>query len=136
MEGHGGTGYIEEGVMPRIYRQSPLNSNWEGSGNVICLDVLRALAREPQSRDALLAELEGARGANAALDSQIEKVKSLLSAAPQETHARELVENIALALQGSVLVRSAPAFVSDAFCATRLCERPALSFGAYGAKID
>lgn len=68
MEAHGGAGYVEESVMPRLFRQEPLNSIWEGSGNVICLDVLRALAREPDSMAAFLHELEAARGAYAAID--------------------------------------------------------------------
>jgi len=136
MEAHGGAGYIEEGIMPRIYRQSPLNSIWEGSGNVICLDVLRALSREPQSRDVLIAELERARGANALLDQAIEQARSIMTNPPGEGRARRLVEEVALALQGAVLARTAPSFVIDAFCATRLSERISLSVGAYTANID
>jgi putative acyl-CoA dehydrogenase len=120
MEAHGGAGYIEEGVMPRIFRQSPLNSIWEGSGNVICLDVLRALSREPDSAQALIAEFETARGANPALDRAIDGAKHMLAHPVAESHARWLVETLALALQGAVLARTAPSSVSDGFCAARL----------------
>jgi len=136
MEAHGGAGYIEDGVMPRIYRQSPLNSIWEGSGNVVCLDVLRALLRDPRSAQVLVAELEVSRGTNRLLDRAVDDVKALLAGAPDEALARRYTETMALALQGAVLVRSAPDFVADAFCATRLCDRPGLSHGAIGAKID
>ncbi len=108
MEAHGGAGFIEEGVMPRIYRQSPLNSIWEGSGNVICLDVLRALAREPDTAPAFIAEIETARGAHAALDRAIDTAKDVLAAPHAEASARRLVETMALALQGAVLARMAP----------------------------
>ncbi len=137
MEAHGGAGYIEEGVMPRIFRQSPLNSIWEGSGNVICLDVLRAMGREPQSVMALVAELEGARGANANLDRAIDDVKDRLTPArANEMTARRVVETMALALQGAVLVRSAPSAISDAFCATRLADRPGMAYGALDTAVD
>jgi putative acyl-CoA dehydrogenase len=136
MEAHGGAGYVEEGVMPRIYRQSPLNSIWEGSGNVICLDVLRAMTREPDSVSAFLGEIEAARGAHAALDRKIDDVKAQLAHPSGETGARRLVETMALALQGAVLAKRAPDFVFDAFCATRLAEYPGLSYGALDAKID
>jgi putative acyl-CoA dehydrogenase len=136
MEAHGGAGYIEDGVMPRIYRQSPLNSIWEGSGNVVCLDVLRALQRDPRPAQVLVAELEAARGANRWLDRAVDEVKALLAATPEEALARRYTETMALTLQGAVLVRNAPDFVADAFCATRLCDRPGLSYGAIGAKID
>lgn len=136
MEVHGGAGYVEESVMARIYRQSPLNSIWEGSGNVVCLDVLRAIERDPRSTQALVAELEKLRGANAQLDRAINDVKTCLAGLPDEALARRLAETLALALQGAVLAQSAPDFVSDAFCATRLCDRPGLSYGAVGAKID
>jgi len=135
MEAHGGAGYVEESAMPRLFRQSPLNSIWEGSGNVICLDVLRAIAREPDAVPVLLAELEAARGGNAELDRSIDRIKDRLSA-PGESAARRLVENLALALQGSLLVRYAPAAVADAFCATWLTEDRALAYGASNAAID
>src|SRR5262249_40512402 len=79
MEAHGGAGYVEESVMPRIYRQSPLNSIWEGSGNVVCLDILRAMTRDPHSVQALMTELEPSRGANPLLDRAIDGVKACFS---------------------------------------------------------
>jgi putative acyl-CoA dehydrogenase len=136
MEVHGGVGFIEDGVMPRIYRQSPLNSIWEGSGNIVCLDILRAMERDPRSVQALVVELETARGANSGLDRAIDDAKAHLSGPPDEARARGLAETLALALQGAVLVHSAPHFVADAFCATRLRDRRGLSCGAIDTKID
>ena len=136
MEAHGGAGYVEESVMPRLFRQSPLNSIWEGSGNVICLDVLRAMMREPQAVPALVNELEGAHGENAALDAEIASLKDKLVQVPPESEARRIVERMALALQAATLVRHAPHFVADAFCATRLGDRPGFAYGAGGAAID
>jgi putative acyl-CoA dehydrogenase len=136
MEVHGGSGYIEDGVMTRIYRQSPLNSIWEGSGNVVCLDILRAIGRDRRSAEELVTELENSRGANRLLDRAIDDVKAMLAAPHDEAFARRLAETMALALQGAILVRNAPSFVSDAFCATRLCDHPGLSCGAMDAKID
>jgi putative acyl-CoA dehydrogenase len=136
MEVHGGAGYIEDGVMARVYRQSPLNSIWEGSGNVVCLDILRAMERDPHSAQALAVELERSRGADPLLDRAIDGVASLLASRPDEGSARRLAETLALALQGAALVANAPDFVAQAFCATRLADRPGLSYGAIDAKID
>lgn len=117
----GGNGYVEESGMPRLFRESPLNSVWEGSGNVQALDVLRALQREPQALNAFLGELGLTRGADHRLDGAI---KSLLTELADlegiEGRARRVVERMALVLQGSLLVRFAPTEVSDAFCASRL----------------
>ncbi len=135
MECHGGAGYIEESVLPRLFRQSPLNSIWEGSGNVICLDVLRALAREPQTAEALFTELDTARGAYSALDRAIDNAKASV-ATTTEPHARRLVEDLALALQGALLTRHTPNAVADAFMATRLGEEPWRTYGAFEATID
>jgi putative acyl-CoA dehydrogenase len=135
MECHGGAGYVEESVLPRLFRQSPLNSIWEGSGNVICLDVLRALAREPQTADALFAELDKSRGAHAALDRAIDKAKARL-ATVVEPQARRLVEALALALQAALLARHAPNAIADAFIATRLGDSPWRTYGAFDAEID
>jgi putative acyl-CoA dehydrogenase len=134
MECHGGAGYVEESTLPRLYRQSPLNSIWEGSGNVICLDVLRALAREPQTAEALFAELDAAKGAYPALDRSIENAKARL-AKTTEPHARRLVEDFALALQAALLARHAPKAVADAFMATRL-DNDWRTYGAFDAEID
>ena len=135
MECHGGAGYVEESALPRLFRQSPLNSIWEGSGNVICLDVLRALAREPESAAALFAELDAARGAYAALNRAIDTAKARLKSVT-EPHARMLVEELALALQGALLARHAPKPVADAFVATRLGDTPWRTYGAFDAEID
>ncbi|ELS51332.1 acyl-CoA dehydrogenase family protein [Streptomyces viridochromogenes] len=115
----GGNGYVEESGMPRHYREAPLLSIWEGSGNVNALDVLRALSREPGTADALFAELALAQGADARLDAAVTRLKGLLTGG-SEAGARRLVELMALTLQASLLVRHAPAPVADAFCATRL----------------
>ncbi|HEY3778376.1 MAG TPA: acyl-CoA dehydrogenase family protein [Rhizomicrobium sp.] len=136
MEVHGGSGYVEESVMPRIFRQSPLNSIWEGSGNVICLDVLRAMAREPESTTAFINEIEGARGAYSALDFAIGRTKDRLLQDPPEREARSIVEDMAIVLQGAIVARHAPPAVADAFCATRLSERPQFAYGASAAKTD
>jgi putative acyl-CoA dehydrogenase len=115
----GGNGYVEESGMPRLYRESPLNSIWEGSGNVICLDVLRALAKEPAAAEALLAEVREAGGADRRLDGHLDATEALLANAG-ESDARRLTESLALALQGALLVRHSPPPVADAFCASRL----------------
>src|SRR2546425_399716 len=131
----GGNGYVEESILPRLYREAPLNSIWEGSGNVICLDVLRALQKEPQARDAVVTELRLARGADRRLDAALDDVEARL-ASPDEAGARRLVESLALALQGSLLARHSPAPVSDAFCAARLRGDHGYAFGALPAGID
>jgi len=117
----GGNGFVEESGMPRIYREAPLNSIWEGSGNVICLDVLRAFAREPGTWDAILEELRLARGADARLDAHLRALEQdRVAAADVEADARRFVERLALALEGSLLVRSGSHAIADAFCAARL----------------
>ncbi|WGL50923.1 acyl-CoA dehydrogenase family protein [Nocardioides sp. BP30] len=121
----GGNGYVEESGLPLLYREAPLNSVWEGSGNVNALDVLRALSREPEALDAYLAEVGSARGANADFDRAIEDLLALLgtlmgSPDELESSARRLAGRMAAVLQGSLLVRHAPAEVADAFCASRL----------------
>jgi putative acyl-CoA dehydrogenase len=115
----GGNGYVEESGLPRLYREAPLNSIWEGSGNVSALDVLRVLQREPAAVAAFLAECELGRGADARLDAALDRLPALLEAASEED-ARRVTEHMALALQGSLLVRHAPPYISDAFCASRL----------------
>jgi putative acyl-CoA dehydrogenase len=121
MECLGGNGYVEESGMPRIYRELPLLSIWEGSGNVAALDALRAMAREPESVEQFFVEVELAAGADHRLDDAIAAVKKELSDQDEvELRARRLVEQLALVLQGSLLVQHAPAAVADAFCATRL----------------
>ncbi|HZR08823.1 MAG TPA: isovaleryl-CoA dehydrogenase [Myxococcales bacterium] len=130
-----GNGYVEESILPRLYREAPLNSIWEGSGNVICLDVLRALHKEPQSRDALIAELRLARGADRRLDAALDEVEAQL-AKPEERGARRLVESLAVALQASLLARHSPRAVADAFCATRVAGDHGYAFGTLPAGLD
>jgi putative acyl-CoA dehydrogenase len=121
MECHGGNGYVEESGMPRLYRESPLNSIWEGSGNVTALDVLRALTREPQAVQALFAEIEQAAGTDTRLDAAVSELKaSLADVATIELRARRVAEQIVLTLQGSLLVRFGKPAIADAFCASRL----------------
>ena len=120
LECHGGPGYIEESIMPRLYREAPLNSIWEGSGNVMCLDVLRAMVREPAAIPAIIAELELAQGGNVALDRSVTALKDELAVSDDlEYRARWLTEQLALTLQGALLVRHAPESIADAFCASR-----------------
>ena len=119
----GGNGFVEESPMPVIYRDIELNSIWEGSGNVAALDVLRAASREPEGVPAFLAECEQAAGGDASLDAHLEQLKHDLAALAVEDpqwQARRLVEDLAVALQASLLVRHAPPAVADAFCAARL----------------
>ena len=123
----GGNGYVEESQLPRLYRESPLNSIWEGSGNVNALDVLRALGREPETADAFLAEVRLAEGADARLDAAIERLERAVTE-PDEEGARRLLELLAVTLQGSLLVRHGTPEVADAFCASRL-DRPGGVFG-------
>ncbi|HEX2074738.1 MAG TPA: acyl-CoA dehydrogenase family protein, partial [Geodermatophilus sp.] len=117
----GGNGYVEESGMPRLYRQAPLNSIWEGSGNVIVLDVLRAMGRSSESLAAVTAEIELARGADSRFDDAVKRLSAELGNPDQlPLRARRIAGLLALCLQGSLLLRYAPAAVSDAFCATRL----------------
>ena len=133
----GGNGYVEESSLPRLYRESPLNSIWEGSGNVICLDVLRALAREEASIEAVRAELRAAAGASRTLDAAVAGLETELARREErEAGARRLVERLALCLQASLLVRHAPAAVADAFCATRLGGEGGRAYGTLPAAVD
>jgi putative acyl-CoA dehydrogenase len=117
----GGNGYVEESGMPLLFRESPLNSIWEGSGNVNALDVLRALGREPEVLDAWLTEVGLARGEDPRLDRAIASVLTLLGDAESlEVSARRLAGQMAACLQASLLLRFAPPAIADAFCATRL----------------
>ena len=135
MECHGGNGYVEESPLPRYFRQSPLNSIWEGSGNVIALDVLRAMRRQPALRDALLGELEPARGFDPRLDRVLEGLPELARNL-DDGDARLFCERAALAAQAATLVAHAPTFVADAFVATRFEAAAAHSHGAFSATID
>jgi putative acyl-CoA dehydrogenase len=133
----GGAGYVEEGPMPRLYREAPLTSIWEGSGNVMCLDVLRALNKEPETAPALLGELERARGADARLDAAIDAIKRELGNASQiELRARRIVEKMALALGGALLVQHGHPAVAEAFCASRLAGDHGGEYGTLPATVD
>jgi putative acyl-CoA dehydrogenase len=121
LEVMGGNGYVEESPFARFYREAPLNSIWEGSGNVMCLDLLRAFAKTPAARDALLFELEAARGANPAYDAHVDALAGAMSTADvDEARARQLTERIVLAVQAALLLTGGPPAVADAFCAARL----------------
>jgi putative acyl-CoA dehydrogenase len=133
----GGNGYVEESMMPRLYREAPLNSIWEGSGNVNCLDVLRALYRNPETAEALFDEVGLAGGADPRLDAATARLKAELTDATHLEHrARRLVEQMALVLQGSLLVRHAPPAVADAFCASRLGGDWGQTFGTLPPGVD
>ncbi|MFJ5995321.1 acyl-CoA dehydrogenase family protein [Streptomyces sp. NPDC092370] len=133
----GGNGYVEESTMPRLVRESPLNSVWEGAGNVQALDVLRALQREPGALDAYLREVGQARGADHRLDAAIKNLLTeLADLEGVEGRARRLAERLALVLQGSLLVRFAPPQVADAFCAGRLGADGGAVFGTLPHTLD
>ena len=133
----GGNGYVEESIMPRLYREAPLNSIWEGSGNVNCLDVLRALAKEPQTVQALFAEVARARSGDPRLDAASVRLQRELSdLSTLEVRARSLVEQMALVLQGALLIQYAPPAVADAFCASRLAGEGGKAFGTLPAGTD
>ncbi|MBK6295229.1 MAG: isovaleryl-CoA dehydrogenase [Rhodoferax sp.] len=137
MECIGGSGVMEDSMMPRLYREAPVNAIWEGSGNVQCLDVLRAMSKTPAVVDALLAEVMLAKGGHTALDRYVAKLASdLCDRADLEYRARDLVDRMALALQASLLVRHAPAFISDAFCRSRLEQLGAHNYGALPRGVD
>ena len=137
MESLGGAGYVEESILPRLFRESPLNGIWEGSGNVICLDVLRAASREPETVPALFAELATGLGQDARYDAAVARLKD--SFADQDFlqyRARQLTEQAALCLQALELMRHSPQPVADAFLATRLEGRWGHAFGTLPTGID
>jgi putative acyl-CoA dehydrogenase len=117
----GGNGYVEASGMPRLFRESPLNSVWEGSGNVICLDVLRAMIKSPDTVDAFLAEIEAPARQERRLGVFVDRLKAgFANLEGIESRARRLVEQMAIALQGALMVQHAPKEVADAFLRTRL----------------
>jgi putative acyl-CoA dehydrogenase len=137
MECLGGNGYVEESGLPRLYREAPLNSIWEGSGNVICLDVLRAVQREKGAMEVLLEEVDRARGAEARLDAFAGGLRDELAATTDaEASARRLVERLALALAASLVLQHGDPAVADAFCAGRLAADRSLVYGGLPAGID
>jgi putative acyl-CoA dehydrogenase len=137
LETHGGNGYIEDSGMPRLFREAPLSSIWEGSGNVMALDVLRAVMRTPAALEAFFDEVGSAAGADPRLDGFVRSVRDQFTEGETlEVRARRVVESMALALEGSLLVRYAPAAVADAFCASRLGGDRGLEYGTLPAGTD
>ncbi|HEX4672978.1 MAG TPA: acyl-CoA dehydrogenase family protein, partial [Solirubrobacteraceae bacterium] len=136
----GGNGFVEDSGMPALYRDAPLNSIWEGSGNVAALDVLRAMVKEPEGLPAFLAECELGAGGDPRLDAHLARVReettAVFSSGDPQFLARRVVENLALALQASLLVRHSPPAVADAFCAARLAGEGGRVFGTLPSGID
>ncbi len=132
----GGNGYVEECILPRLYREAPLNSIWEGSGNVICLDILRAIRKEPGTLDSLLAEIRIARGGQPAFDAALARLESDVTGTLEERNARRIAESLALLLQASLLIRHSVAEVADAFCATRLEGDSGYCFGTLPGGVN
>jgi putative acyl-CoA dehydrogenase len=136
MECLGGVGYVEEGPMPLLYREAPLNSIWEGSGNVICLDVLRTLDREPQAAGRLAAELDAARGLDAAFDRGLAEFRDRWSGPPPEAEARWFVERLATLLAAAVLLGDGAGPVAEAYAATRVGGEAGRTAGAWPLALD
>ena len=133
----GGNGYVEESPLPRLYRESPLNSLWEGAGNVNALDLLRAAAKEPESVEALLAEIDLAAGGDDRLDTAVRRLRAELADTEDlELRARRIVELAALCFQGSLLVRYAPDEVAGAFCGARLGGEGGRAYGTLPRGVD
>ncbi len=136
MEVLGGNGYVEDSGMPRLYREMPVNSIWEGSGNVMCLDVLRAATRTPDSLEAVTAELRAATGADRRFDRFCADLESDFVRGPRESEARRVAERLVLAIQGGLLIRNARDGIADAFCASRLGGDWGGAFGTLPDAID
>ena len=137
MECIGGSGAMEDSPMPRLYREAPINAIWEGSGNVQCLDVLRAIRRSPETLDAYFAEVASARGENRALDAHVDALKDdMRDLSDFESRARDLCDRLALGLMASVMVKSAPSANADAFCRSRLEARGQHNWGALPRGLD
>jgi putative acyl-CoA dehydrogenase len=137
MECIGGSGVMEDSMFPRLFRESPVNAIWEGSGNVQCLDVLRALSKTPAVLEAFFVEVGQARGANAVLDRYVANLANDLKDLQDfEYRARDVVDRMALAIQASLLVRHAPAFISDAFCHSRLEQLGHHNYGTLPRGVD
>jgi putative acyl-CoA dehydrogenase len=137
MECIGGSGVMEDCIMPRLFRESPINAIWEGSGTVQCLDVLRAMGREPATVEAFFAEASQARGADPRFDRFLARLRQDIGDAQEmEYRSRDLVDRMALAMQASLLIRAGNAVVADAFCAGRLENRDSLNYGTLPAGVD
>jgi len=131
----GGNGFVEESILPRLYREAPLNAIWEGAGNVIALDVLRALDRSPQSAEAFLAELDKAAGADTVFDRHVDGLRSLLAAETAEVDARRLVEKMAVCWGASLALRHEPV-IADAYVRSRLERDWGSEFGTLSRNVD
>jgi putative acyl-CoA dehydrogenase len=137
LEAHGGPGYVEEMPMARLYRDAPLNSIWEGSGNVICLDVLRAMVKEPDAVQAFVGELQAAKGSDKHYDAYVDRLLNQLSdPANAEVRARQVVEQMAKALQGSLMVKHGHPAVAAAYCRSRLAGEHGEQFGTLPPSTD
>jgi putative acyl-CoA dehydrogenase len=134
----GGNGYVEDCVMPRLYRETPVNSIWEGSGNVMCLDVLRAMERTPGAADLLHQELAETAHADMRLRNAAARLQRRLAPGGRndESQARATVRDLVLIMQAALLLRHSPAAVADAFCASRLGEEPGGAFGLLPSGSD
>jgi len=135
----GGAGYVEEGILPRLYREAPLNSIWEGCGNIQCLDVLRAMARSQGSLDAFMDEIKSEQGKHRLLDAAIRDLESeFIDLGDIEVRARRVVEKMALTWQAALMVRSGNENEAEAFCAGRLDADQRLAFGTLprGLNLD
>ncbi|WP_250656713.1 acyl-CoA dehydrogenase family protein [Alkalimarinus coralli] len=130
MECIGGSGVMENSIFPRMFRESPVNAIWEGSGNVQCLDVLRVMSKAPAAVEAFFDEIDRSKGANSTLDNYVLNLKQAFTDLSNiEYRARNIVDRLALAIQGSLLVRNAPSAVSDLFCASRLTSNGGHNIG-------
>jgi putative acyl-CoA dehydrogenase len=137
MECIGGSGFMEDGPMPRLYREAPLNAIWEGCGNMQCLDVVRVFRKEPETVVAFFNEISAVRGHHALLDRYADELQSdLVDLSEVEYRARDIVDRMALSIQAAQLVRAAPSFVSDAFCRSRLDSRGHHQYGALPRGVD
>lgn len=137
MECIGGSGVMEDCIMPRLYREAPINAIWEGSGNIQCLDVLRAISRQPDVLDAYFTELKAAQGGNKYLDRAMARLTDgFADTRDMEYRARSIVDQLALTLQGALLVQHAPNNLSDAFCASRLGDQPHGNYGTLPQGVD
>ena len=133
----GGAGYVEESIMPRLFRQSPLNSIWEGSGNVQCLDMLRAMAKSPAALDALQTELATAEGAHPAYDRHCRDLHQMLATvATQPMQARRVAEAVARALQAKILLTGESSWVGEAYCEARLAGNRGMAYGTLDTELD
>lgn len=137
MEVIGGSGLMETHIMPRLFRESPVNAIWEGSGNVQCLDILRAIDKQPEVLDAYFAELKLVGGADSNFDRFVSNLQNDLARTDKvQYRARNIADRLAVGLQGALLLQHAPAAVADGFCASRLVPQTGLNYGNLPTSID